>query len=170
MSLTPEMIVAAILSIFPHMNGRNRECIERNQPRIIQQLHDVSLPSFPGAPVPPVELTASVAFLETHLGCDANEGGNWGAPISATRRHTAGTHMHAVRVLANGYLRCGTWEGAVLRFRTGLCNPARQSNNPALQVQGTNYLRTVNNIMHRISTVRASISIQNSLAARNQHR
>jgi hypothetical protein len=148
--ITPETIVAAFLAIFPYMNGNNRQCIEQQQPRIIHQLREVAQPTVPGLPAPPVELTASVAFLETHLGCDINEGGNWGAPVSATRRHTAGTHMHAVHALSVGYVRCGSWEGAVRRFRTGLCNPERQSQNSVVQRQGTLYLRTVNSIMDRL--------------------
>lgn len=148
--ITPEIIVAAFLAIFPHMNGNNRRCIEQQQTRIVHQLREVAQPSAPELPVPPVELTASVAFLETHLGCDVNEGGNWGAPISATRRHTAGTHMHAVRVLSIGFVRCGSWEGAVRRFRTGLCNPERQSRNPVVQRQGRLYLQAVNSIMDRL--------------------
>jgi hypothetical protein len=148
--MTPETILAAILAIFPHMSGHNRRCIVENHARIVQQLHEASQPHEPGAPVPPLELTAAVAFAETHLGCDANEGGNWGAPISRMRRHTAGTHLHAVRVLANSYLVCGrNWDRAVMRFRTGLCYP-HASSSPLVRMQGPRYLRTIRAIIHRM--------------------
>jgi len=148
--MTPETILAAILAIFPHMSGNNRQCIIDQQPRIVEQLREVSEPIEPGAPVPPVELTAAVAFQETHLGCDINEGGNWGAPIDRNHRHIAGTHMSAVRVLSRGFTRCGSWDGAVLRFRTGLCNPARQGATPEVRRIGPHYLRTINSIVNRM--------------------
>lgn len=148
--MSPETIVVAILALFPYMSGNNRACIETQQARIVQQLREVSEPYEPGAPVPPTELTAAVAFAETHLGCDIHEGGNWGAPIDAQHRHTAGTHMNAVRVLVRGYQRCGSWDGAVLRFRTGLCNPQRQSSSPRVRHQGAHYLRVIHRIVERI--------------------
>ena len=148
--MSPESILIAILAIFPHMSGNNRRCIANQQERIAAQLREVSEPIAPGAPVPPTELTAAVAFLETHLGCDINEGGNWGAPIDRNHRHTAGTHMSAVRVLSRGYQRCGSWDGAVLRFRTGLCNPARQGATPEVRRAGPAYLRTVQFILRRM--------------------
>lgn len=147
--MTPDTIVLAILALFPHMSGNNRHCIETQQARIVQQLLEVSQPHEPGAPVPPTELTAAVAFAETHLGCDLHEGGNWGAPLDRLHRHTAGTHMHAVRALSRGYQRCGSWDGAVLRFRTGLCNP-RRSPSPQVREQGTHYLRVIRRIVEGI--------------------
>lgn len=148
--MTPESILIAILAIFPHMSGNNRQCIIDRQNFIASQLRDVSRPVAPGAPVPPTELTAAVAFAETHLGCDINEGGNWGAPISASQRHVAGTHLSAVRVLSRGYVRCGSWDGAVMRFRTGLCNPARNGSTPEIRRIGPRYLRTIHSIMGRM--------------------
>ena len=148
--MSPEAILVAILAIFPHMSGNNRQCIIDRQPRIAAQLREVSEPIEPGAPVPPVELTAAVAFAETHLGCDINEGGNWGAPIDRNHRHTAGTHLSAVRVLSRGYAQCGSWDGAIVRFRTGFCNPARQGATPAIQAIGARYLRTIHSIMERM--------------------
>lgn len=148
--MSPETILLAILAIFPYMSGNNRQCIIDRQPRIVAQLREVSEPIAPGAPVPPVELTAAVAFAETHLGCDINEGGNWGAPIDSTHRHTAGTHLSAVRVLSQGFTRCGSWDGAVLRFRTGLCNPARNGSTPAVRRIGPRYLQTIHSIMRRM--------------------
>lgn len=154
--ISPETILAAILAIFPHMSHNNRQCIERQQARIIQQLSEVSQPISDSLPAPPVELTAAVAFLETHLGCDINEGGNWGAPIDPQHRHTAGTHMHAVQALSRGYMRCGSWEGAVLRFHTGFCDPMHQTRSRAVQQRGVLYLRTVNSIVNRIRTFAAN--------------
>jgi hypothetical protein len=148
--MTPHSILLAILAIFPHMSGNNRQCIMDRQQMIATQLQEVSEPVAPGAPVPPVELTAAVAFAETHLGCDLHEGGNWGAPIDRNHRHTAGTHLSAVRVLSRGYERCGSWDGAILRFRTGLCNPARQGGTEAIRRIGPQYLRTIHSIMDRM--------------------
>lgn len=153
--MTPEAIVLAILSLFPYMSGNNRQCIEHNQARIVQQLRESQVPIEPNAPTPPLELLAAVAFMETHLGCDAHEGGNWGAPIDKYHRHTAGTHMSAVRVLVHGYQRCGTWEGSVLRFRTGLCNPARQSSSDVIRRIGPRYLRRVQSLVTRIRSHRS---------------
>ena len=70
--------------------------------------------------VPPA-LVVAVGFSETHLGCDANEGGGFGAPLDAHHRHTAGTVDTAVRILARSYAVCGTWPRAVTRFRSGMC-------------------------------------------------
>lgn len=134
--MNPEQILLALLTAFPYMNGSNRECIETRRPVIARQLHETSTLG-----VPP-DLMASVAFAETHLGCDVGEGGNWGAPIDARHRHTAGTHMSAARVLARGYERCGSWDGAVLYFRTGLC----RSDVPT----GRLYLRGVTAVRNRI--------------------
>lgn len=147
--MTPEAIIIALLHMFPHMSGHNRQCIINNQERIVQQLQDASRPIEPEAPVPPVELTAAVAFEETHLGCDHNEGGGWGAPISRSRRHVAGTHLHAVRVLSRSYQVCGTWDRAVLRFRTGLCYP---NTSPSRRVrhQGARYLRIIHSLIRRL--------------------
>lgn len=132
------------------MSHNNRSCVEANSDRIATQLTETSFVSDDPATSPPLDLMASVAFLETHLGCDVNEGGNWGAPVSPSQRHRAGTHMHAARALSNGYIHCGTWEGAVLRFHTGLCNPRTQSSSAAVRTRGVQYLRTVSGIQHRI--------------------
>lgn len=146
--MTPKLILAALLAIFPHMSHGNRQCIIDHQPRLEVQLQEVSQPIEPGAPVPPTEVTATVAFLETHLGCDHGEGGNWGAPIDRNHRHTAGTHMDAVTSLVHGYQECGTWEGAVFRFRTGVCNPAQGA--PQTGVIGTDYLHRFRSLLNRM--------------------
>ena len=152
--MTPEAIIIAILGIFPHMSQNNRQCIIDRTPQITQQLQEVGEPIEPGAAVPPRELTAAVAFLETHLGCDRFEGGNWGAPINARQRHVPGNHMSAVRILVRGYRTCGTWEGSVMRFRTGLCNPRRQSSNRHIQTVGPRYLRRVQDLQARMVAYR----------------
>lgn len=115
-----ELLLSAILSIYPHMSGHNRACIERNFDDIVMVAvnadHDMG--------VPPAVLYA-VGFLETHLGCDQGEGGNWGAPIDRQHRHTAGRPSQAAASLATGYRVCHTWEGAISRFRSGRCQIPR---------------------------------------------
>lgn len=138
--MTPAQVLAAILSIFPHMSGNNRACIEERRDRIVQQLTETAAA---GVPAP---LMAAVAFMETHLGCDPHEGGNWGAPISRTHRHTAGTHLTAAHVLVVGLARCGTWDGAVSRFRSGLCRTQ--------QPYVLRYVRGVNALVRRIEAAR----------------
>lgn len=70
--------------------------------------------------VPPGLLLA-IGFVESHLGCHPASGGCWGAPINRRQRHVAGTPDHAARALARSYTVCGSWVGAVRRFRIGLC-------------------------------------------------
>lgn len=137
--MTSALILSAILALFPHMSGNNRACIEQNRAHIAAQL-DETHAAYPDVPL---EVMAAVAFAETHLGCDAGEGGNWGAPISRDRRHTAGTHLHAAGALHRSLAVCGTVDGAIQRFRTGLCDPRRQTANLRVREQATTYLRTV---------------------------
>lgn len=153
--MNPELILSLILEFYPHMSGNNRRCIEAHQDRILQQVHEATnAPLIEGAPPIPPEVLMVVGFVETHLGCDEGEGGNWGAPIDADHRHAAGTHMHAAYSLARGYVRCGSWDGAIMRFRTGLCNP-RHSSDPQITETGLRYLRLVRRIIHRLE-VRSS--------------
>jgi hypothetical protein len=150
--MNPDTILAALLYLFPHMSGHNRQCILDRRPRIIQQLEEVGRPLVePGemGVIAPREIVAAVAFAETHLGCDNGEGGNWGAPIDPQHRHTAGTHIHATIALIHGYQACHTWDGAIMRFRTGLCD-SRTSPNPAVRAQGLRYLRSINRLVSRI--------------------
>lgn len=133
--MNPEHVVAAILSLFPYMSGNNRACVEHRRSEIAAQLTETADAGVPS------EIMAAVAFVETHLGCDRGEGGGWGAPINGQHRHTAGTHMHAARVLIRGLERCGDWDGSIRRFRTGLCHPT---------TVGTSYLRRVNRLIRRI--------------------
>ena len=135
--MNPLQVFLAILAIFPFMSGNNRACMERNRERIVQQLEETTRMGVPA------EIMASVAFLETHLGCDRGEGGNWGAPIDPQHRHTAGTHVHAARALVTGLSRCGGhWDAAIVRFRTGLCEPRN--------AVGRSYLQRVRGLIRRI--------------------
>ncbi len=83
-----------------------------------------------------------VSFAETHVGCARNEGGNWGAPIDANHRHTAGTPLQAARILARSYDVCGNWRMAVARFRSGVCRPQ----NPV----HINYTNNVERLVRRV--------------------
>jgi hypothetical protein len=112
-----QLILSAILAIFPYMSGNNRACIVQRQERIVQHATEGRT----NHNVPELVMMA-VGFSETHLGCDINEGGNWGAPISRHRRHTAGTPGQAAAVLRRSYEVCGNWSGAISRFRCGLCS------------------------------------------------
>jgi hypothetical protein len=107
-------LLSALLTLFPA--SPSRSCIEA---RAAQITADVGAAARRHG-VPPALLLA-VGFVETHLGCDRASGGCWGAPISPERRGTAGTVDHAARALASGYAACGSWPGAVCRFRCGLC-------------------------------------------------
>ena len=133
-------LLIAVLAAFPVMNGNNRACIEMNLPRIEQQVAE-AIRTYPR--VRPAYFI-SIAFIETHLGCDRGAGGNWGAPISATRRHVAGTHMHAARLASRSLEVCrGDELSAARRFRTGLCNPLRQSSSAVVGRVGEAYGRRV---------------------------
>ena len=140
-------LVTAVLALFPAMSGNNRACIEAGRLRIAQQI-DETARAFPS--VRP-EVMVAVAFSETHLGCDAGEGGGWGAPVDRHHRHTAGTHLHAAAVLARSMQVCGGDElSAVRRFRTGLCNPQRQSSSAAVGRVGEAYGRRVMALAERL--------------------
>lgn len=136
-------VVLAILGLFPYMSGNNRQCVVDRQVRIAEQLEETVRMGVP------VLVMAAVAFQETHLGCDRGEGGGWGAPIDRFHRHTAGTHVQAAQSLVNGMGACGSWEGAVIRFRTGACAP-RGGPGPA-------YGRAVMNLAGRIEAWRPRV-------------
>lgn len=70
--------------------------------------------------VPPSVLLAT-ARRESHWGCRG--GHSWGAPHSRSHRFGIGTPMDAARALEHSFRVCGTWIGAVGRFRSGLCRP-----------------------------------------------
>ena len=134
-----QLLLSAILSIFPYMSGNNRACIERN----FDDIAMVAEAAERDMGVPPAVILA-VGFLETHLGCDQGEGGNWGAPISRTRRHTAGTPAQAALALSHGYQVCHTWVGAISRFRSGQCRiPARMANYPRNAVRLINRMSLI---------------------------
>ena len=135
--MTPENIIIALLNIFPFMSGGNRACIQRRQEAIVEALHEASNLGVP------VEVITAVGFRETHLGCDAGEGGNWGAPIDPQHRHTAGTHMHAAQALMTGFEVCRTWDGAIRRFRTGECRSTPT---------GDSYLLSVRYLIRRLES------------------
>lgn len=140
-------LVTAVLALFPVMSGSNRQCIEAGRARIAQQI-DETARAYPR--VRP-EVLVAVAFSETHLGCDAGEGGGWGAPVDRAHRHTAGTHLHAAAVLARGMVVCGGDElSAVRRFRTGLCNPIQTSSSPIVGRVGERYGRRVLALAERL--------------------
>jgi hypothetical protein len=115
--ITPVQAIVAILALFPYMSGNNRQCIVEHRTQIEQVLTEAQRVY----PEMPTEVFVAVGFMETHLGCDQGEGGNWGAPLSPTQRHAAGTPMQAATALWHSYQVCGTWEGAIRRFRTGSC-------------------------------------------------
>ncbi len=117
MSLGSELLMAVVLH-FPHTPAR--ECLLQRQ-EVIEVAIEEARVAFPQMPS---QLFVAVGFWETHLGCDANENGNWGAPISATQRHVAGTPFQAARILWRSYQVCGDWLGAARRFRTGNCTPS----------------------------------------------
>lgn len=120
--MTPEQVrvfLLTLLSLFRAPEPQ-RGCLERSFEVTVQR----ALQAQESHGVPPGVLLF-VGFAETHLGCDRNEGGNWGAPISRFRRHTAGTSQHAAIALRRSYEVCHTWEGAIGRFRSGVCNPPR---------------------------------------------
>lgn len=114
-------LVLTLLAIWPRMAARR--CLESRADEIADHLETGRT----AHGVPP-EILASVGWHETWLGCHPGEGGGWGAPIDVRHRHTAGTPEHAARALARSYAVCGTWRGAVTRFRSGLCRlPAGDS-------------------------------------------
>lgn len=108
------LIFVALMALFPRTPAR--ACLTARQTQIEAQADD----AMRARNVPPGVLIA-VGFMESHLGCDRASGGCWGAPISPTRRHTAGSPDHAARALETSFRRCGNWRGAISRFRCGLC-------------------------------------------------
>lgn len=109
--------IVGLLATHPHL--AHRACIERRASQIAADA-DAAATRY-GVPV---AVLLSVAVLESHLGCAPHSGGCWGAPISRTRRQTAGRADHAASALALGYRRCRTDEGAVSHFRWGVCRRA----------------------------------------------
>lgn len=113
MNLTTALL-AALLVIFPRSPAIT--CLRTRAEVIASQARDAAYTRH----VPPGLLLA-IGFMESHLGCDRASGGCWGAPIDPQHRGTAGTPDHAAQALATSFRVCGSWEGAVCRFRCGLC-------------------------------------------------
>jgi hypothetical protein len=109
----------ALLGSFRLVPARTRQRIEARRDHIEDRAYQSEVQH--GVPM---GVILPVAWVESHVGTDDGEGGNWGAPISPARRHTAGTPMHAARALAWSYRVCGyDWQRAVARFHSGLCQP-----------------------------------------------
>jgi hypothetical protein len=106
------LLLAALLASFVHMPARR--CIERRFDEIASVANAAA--DHHGVPA---SLLLSVGFHESWLGCHGER--DWGAPASRRDRHRAGTPDDAARAIATGYRVCGTWRGAVTRFRAGLC-------------------------------------------------
>ncbi len=108
------LLLAVLMRLAPHSSCT--PCLVRRASEIAARADAAALTTG----VPPGLLLA-VGWYESRLGCDPRSGGSWGAPINARHRGTAGTHDHAARALARSYRVCGTWLGAVTRFRSGRC-------------------------------------------------
>jgi len=106
--------IVALLSAYPHL--QHRACIEARAPQIAADADSAAARH--GVPV---AMLLAVAVLESHLGCAPRSGGCWGAPVSRTRRQTAGRADHAASALALGLRRCHSDEGAIAHFRWGRC-------------------------------------------------
>ena len=132
-------ILAALLALFPSMNYA--PCVRANAPRIAAEAARAERE----LGVPP-EVLLVVGLLESHWGCNPASGGCWGAPIDFRHRGTAGTPLHAARVLANGYRACGDWTRAVAWFRSGDCRPRA----PGLR----GYVRRATALMARVAPAR----------------
>lgn len=118
--MTPTyLLFMALFSMFPTSPARS--CLERRQTEVVQLATDAAERNN----IPPSVLLV-VGFSETHLGCDAGEAGGWGAPVDRHHRHTAGTPNTAAHILARSFEVCHTWEGAVSRFRSGMCRLPRE--------------------------------------------
>lgn len=108
--------ILAVLLVLHRPPQPQRDCIERTHDAIVAAGVEAESIGVPAA------ILFSVARRESHFACAPGER-SWGAPIDSRHRHTAGTPMHAARALRRGYDVCGTWSGAVGRFRSGLCRP-----------------------------------------------
>ena len=111
--------LAALLAMLP-ASRPYRVCLDARTPRVVADADRASREH--GVPV---RLLLAVGYRESHLGCAPRSGGCWGAPASRTRRGSPGRASHAASALALGYRRCGTWAGAVLHFRAGVCRSVR---------------------------------------------
>lgn len=109
--------LACVLGLFAVIPARTLALIEANEASIARDAEEAATTY--GVPI---GVLLVVGYGETHLGTDAGEGGNWGAPIDPAHRHTAGGPVHAAYALRRGFEVCGgSWARAVARFRSGLC-------------------------------------------------
>ena len=106
--------LALFLSFYPHMNYQT--CIQLRRDSIVGDANNAATEY-----QIPVEVLLTVAFMESHFGCARGSGGNWGAPIDRLHRLIPGRAIQAARILSRSLEVCGSWEGALRRFRYGLC-------------------------------------------------
>lgn len=109
-------LLLALLQLYPQTPARR--CLEARREAIAAALEAGEREY--GVPA---GLLLATAFVETWVGCHPGEGDGWGAPVDVRHRHTAGTWRHAAAALARSRAVCGTWAGALGRFRSGLCRP-----------------------------------------------
>lgn len=127
-------LLVALLSLYrPPADVRAR--IVARQDQIAAQAAAVS-----EATGVPSGLILVAGLFERKLGADRGSGGNWGAPVSRFRRHTAGTPLHAARAMAWSFRVCGgSWLRASHRFRCGRCGvcPSRPGYSAEYAVRAT---------------------------------
>lgn len=111
-----ELLFAALMALLPHVPQPMHGCMAQRHGHIIAQVAQAAATHG----VPPAVLMV-VGLLESHYGCAPGSGGCWGAPLDRRHRLTAGTPNQAAVALATSFRVCGTWRGALSRFRCGLC-------------------------------------------------
>ncbi len=119
LAVTPALVgalLSAMIAVLPPIPQPQRDRIQLQKDAIVA----MATASSARYGVPPSVLLV-VGFMETHLGTDDGEGGGWGAPIDAQHPNKAGTSDDAAKILGRGRKRCGSWQGAVSRFRSGQC-------------------------------------------------
>ncbi len=107
-------LLFALLAVCPHCP---REAAIRRAAEHIAETADDAEESY-GVPA---GILVTIAFLETHIGTDAGEGGGWGAPTDARHRNVAGTAFNSAHILATGFATCHTWFRAITYYRSGHC-------------------------------------------------
>ena len=111
-------LLTALLAVLPPIPMRGR--VEARREMIVA----VAAAGQETYGVPPA-LVLAVGFLESRWGTDARSGGSWGTPIDMQHRNVAGPPAGAARALASSFRVCGSWFGAVSRFRCGRCRCPR---------------------------------------------
>lgn len=127
-----ESLLAALLVLHSHIPEPMGSCIRGRQTEIARQAQEAS----DRTGVPPAIILV-VGFMESHFGCHPRSGGCWGAPVDPQHRQTAGTHMHAAVALQHSFAVCHSWQGAISRFRCGLC---RCPSNPDYVANATRWV------------------------------